>query len=130
MKGYRKARRAVPVPLPAPETPDDPIGALAEWARTTLKVPVGHPLAGEPMELPPFAEAFLRDALTHRESLLSTGRKQAKSAIVGIYILGRLVGPLRTEGYRAGIVSVSRDKASPSYGCRWRQSQRHRDCAG
>ena len=34
------------------------------------------------------------------------------SAIVGVYVLGRLVGPLRTDGYRCGIVSVSREKAS------------------
>ena len=126
MKSYRAARRAVPVPLPAPVTPSDPVSALAEWARTTLKVPPGHPLSGEPMTLPPFAEAFLRDALTHRESLLSTGRKQAKSAIVGVYVLGRLVGPLRTDGYRCGIVSVSREKASEL----WMQMQAIAEASG
>ena len=52
MKQYRQARRAVPVALPAPETPSDPVGALAEWARTTLKVPPGHPLQWRAYDAP------------------------------------------------------------------------------
>ena len=38
----------------------DPVGELAAWAAATLKVPPGHPLAGDPMALPGFAEDFLR----------------------------------------------------------------------
>ena len=101
-----------PAPSPPPVTPRDPASALAEWAKKKLKVPPGHPLAGQPMVLPPFGVDFLRDALTHSESALLVARKNAKSAIVAVYLLGRLVGPLRVDGYRAGVVSVNRDKAS------------------
>ena len=54
---------------------------------------------------------FVRDALTHREAFLCISRKNAKSAIVAAYLLARLVGPLRTPGYRAGVCSVNREKA-------------------
>ena len=91
--------------------PDDPAGAVADWSRDVLRVPFGHPLAGEPMALPEYGVDFLRDALTHSESALLIGRKNAKSAIVAVYLLARLVGPLRTPGYRAGVVSVNREKA-------------------
>ena len=94
-------------PLPA-----DPAGALAEWSRTVLRVPPGHPLAGQPMVLPDYGVSFLRDALSHRESLLCLGRKNAKSAIVAVFLLGRLAGPLRIAGWRGGVCSVSKDKAA------------------
>ena len=111
-----KSRRDLGAPVDWPAAPAE---AVAEWSRTTLKVPPGHPNAGEPMELPPFGVAFLADALTHSESALLVARKNAKSAVVGIYVLARLVGPLRTPGYRAGIVSVNREKASEL----WRQCE-------
>ena len=69
------------------------------------------------MTLPPFGVDFLRDAMTHSESALFISRKNAKSAIIAVYLLGRLVGPLRTAGYRAGVVSIDREKASEL----WRQ---------
>ena len=107
----QKAKRnAAVVAVPAP-VPADPIGALAQWSRETLRVPPGHPLAGQPLVLPPYATAFLRDALTARESLLCLGRKNAKSAIVAVFLLARLVGPIRMDGYRAGVASVSKEKA-------------------
>ena len=96
---------------PAPKLPADPIGALAQWSRETLRVPPGHPLAGRPLAVPAYGEAFLRDALTARESLLCIARKSAKSAIVAVFLLGRLVGPIAFPGYRAGVVSVNREKA-------------------
>ena len=96
---------------PAPKLPADPIGALAQWSRETLRVPPGHPLAGQPLALPDYGEAFLRDALTARESLLCIARKSAKSAIVAVFLLGRLVGPIAFAGYRAGVVSVNKEKA-------------------
>ena len=107
----QKAKRnsavaAVPAPVPA-----DPIGALAQWSRETLRVPPGHPLAGQPLALPAYAEAFLRDALSARESLLCLGRKNSKSGCIAVYLLGRLVGPLAVPGYRAGVASVSKEKA-------------------
>ena len=36
---------------------------------------------------------------------------RAKSAIVAVYLLGRLVGPIAVPGYRAGVASVTREKA-------------------
>ncbi len=76
-----------------------------------LKVPPGHARAGQPFILPVYGVEFIRDALRHRESFLCIGRKNAKSAIVAAYLLARLVGPLRTAGYRAGVCSVNREKA-------------------
>ena len=107
-KELAAARPAAKVPT----WPADPAGALARWSREVLRVPAGHPLAGQPMILPDYGVAFIRDALTHRESFLCLGRKNAKSAVIAVYLLARLVGPLRTAGYRAGVASVSKDKAN------------------
>ena len=94
------------------ELPPDPVGELAAWAASTLKVPPGHPLAGRPMALPPFAEAFLRDGWAAHESALCIARKNAKSAICAVLALGHLVGPLRIPGWRGAIASVSKEKAA------------------
>ena len=55
MREYRARKRAEREAAakagPAGAT-DDPVGALAEWAAKTLRVPPGHPLAGQPMALP------------------------------------------------------------------------------
>ena len=48
----------------------DPVGALAEWSRTTLIVPPGHPRSGEPLELLPFAVSWLRETWGAHESAL------------------------------------------------------------
>ena len=110
-RARQRAKRDAPaVAVPAP-VPADPIGALAQWSRETLRVPPGHPLAGQPLRLPAYGEAYLRDALGARESLLCLARKNAKSAIVAVFLLGRLVGPLAVPGYRAGVASVSKEKA-------------------
>ena len=98
-------------PVEIPTWPSDPAVALAAWSRDVLRVPAGHPRAGEPLTLPDYGLDFIQDALTHRESLLCIGRKNGKSAIVAAYLLARLVGPLRTAGYRAGVCSVSKEKA-------------------
>ena len=97
------------VSLPTP--PDDPVGALVEWAERALIVPPGHPRAGRPMSLPSFAESWLRESWDAQESALSTARKNAKSAICAILALGYLVGPLRTDGWRGAIASVTKEKA-------------------
>ena len=102
-------------PAEPPSVPIDlRIEALREWCRNALVVPPGHPLAGQAMTLPPFGEAFLADVLGSREAFLCVARKNGKSAIVAVYLLGRLVGPWRHEGggYRGGICSVSREKAA------------------
>ena len=103
---------AVPVALPAPGDTGDPVTDLCKWAREVLKVPAGHPLAGEPMGVPEFGERFLRDALTHRESLLCVARKNAKSAICAILLLGYLAGPLAVRGWRGSVASINSAKAS------------------
>ena len=92
--------------------PVDPVGDLASWAAATLKVPVGHPLAGRPMALPDFAEAFLRAGWDAHESALCVARKNAKSAICAVLALGHLVGPLRSAGWRGAVASVSKEKAA------------------
>ena len=99
-------------PLSRDASPADQARALSKWSREFLSVPPGHPLAGSPMTLPDFAISFLEGALEARESLLCIARKNAKSAIVAVYLLGRLVGPLRYAGYRAGVCSVSKEKAA------------------
>ena len=89
----------------------DPVGALAEWSRKTLIVPPGHPLAGGPMGLAPFAVDWLRASWDAHESALSTARKSGKSAIAAVLALGYLVGPLRRPGWRGAIASISKEKA-------------------
>ena len=99
---------------PLPETPSDQATALCQWSRECLKVPPGHPKEGGPLEIPEYGRLFLQDALaagTH-EGLLCLGRKNAKSAIVAVLLLAYLVGPLRRAGFRAGVASISREKAN------------------
>ena len=90
----------------------DPVGALAEWSRTTLIVPPGHPRSGKPLELMPFAVSWLRETWDAHESALSTARKNSKSAIAAVLALGYLVGPLRRPGWRGVIASLSLEKAN------------------
>lgn len=92
---------------------DDPAQALARWCEDSLVVPPGHPLSGQAMRLPAFGRRWFSDTLTPgvQESLLCVARKNAKSALLAAYLLCRLVGPLRFDGYRAGIVSISKEKA-------------------
>ena len=89
----------------------DPVGELAEWARQTLKVPPGHPRAGEPMELLAFAESWLRESWGAHESALSTARKNKKSALAAQLALCFLCGPLRRPGWRGAVASVSKEKS-------------------
>ena len=107
----RAAKAQAPVvALPRP-APVDPVGELARWARETLVVPPGHPLAGQAMALPPFAEDFLRAGWSAHESAMAISRKNAKSACCAVLALGHLVGPLRVPGWRGAIASVSKEKA-------------------
>ena len=103
-----------PPPLTWPDPPADPAGALCDWARDTLIVPPGHPNAGARLELPPYLLAFFKDALAEgcTESLNCVARKNGKSAAVAVLVLGYLVGPLRREGWRCALASLSREKAA------------------
>ena len=98
-------------PVVAAVEHSDPVGALATWAAETLTVPPGHPRAGDPMALPPFAVAWLRASWDAHESALSTARKNAKSAIAAVVCLGYLCGPLRRPGWRGAIASLDKNKA-------------------
>ena len=109
-RGRRKAKAPVLVLPGAPVA--DPVGELARWAAATLVVPPGHPLSGQPMALPDFAEDFLSAGWGAHESALCVARKNAKSAICAVLALGHLVGPLRAPGWRGAIASVSKEKAS------------------
>ena len=103
-------------PEPDPPIPSDAAGAVARWSAERLKVPPGHPRAGEPMALPPFLEKFFREASAPgvRESGMFCGRKNSKSGGLGIWILAHLAddGPLRRRGWRCGAASLSREKAA------------------
>ena len=101
------ALAGVPAPVPA-----DPVAALAEWSESTLRVPPGHPHAGQPMVLPAFALDFLRDGWTAHESALCIARKNAKSAVCASLALAHLAGPLATPGWRGAVASVSIPKAA------------------
>lgn len=94
-----------------PDPPADQAGALESWAADRLIVPAGHPAAGQPMKLPDFAVAWFAAALGAREALLCLARKNAKSAVLAIFLLSRLVGPLRTSGFRGAVLSVTAAKA-------------------
>ncbi|GEM_PF-2275332 len=110
-KAEREAAAAAQVEAER-EPPADPVGALAEWAAATLKVPAGHPMAGRPMALPDFAERFLRDGWGAHESALCVARKNAKSAVCAVLALGHLCGPLRAPGWRGAVASISKEKAA------------------
>ncbi len=112
MKGYRRRQRDAKQPAkPEIETPENPIDALARWSESTLRVPPGHPKAGEAMTLPPYIVDFLRDAWNVKEAALVIARKNAKSAGCAVLCLGLLCGPLRQAGLRIGVASISKEKA-------------------
>ena len=98
-----------------PDPPERPAAAVAEWSRSKLVVPPGHPLEGRPLVIPDYGVEFLEDALDPycKEASLIVARKNAKSAIVACLILAHLAddGPLRRKGWRAGVVSLSKEKA-------------------
>ncbi len=110
-RAYRERRRQRTAP-PAPKRERRAAGvdALVRWARR-LKVPPGHPREGRPFRIMDWQQRFLADCLTAPETLLTCGRKNSKSALVAVLLLGHVVGPLRRPGFRSGVLSVSRLKA-------------------
>ena len=71
-------RDAKPAGLDYPDVlPEDDAEAMIEWAKTTLVVPPGHHLEGQPMALPSYGEAFIRSALAPgcKDGLLCMGAK-------------------------------------------------------
>ena len=63
-----------------PDRPARPASAVAEWSRSKLIVPPGHPLEGQPLELPDYGIGFLKDALAPecKEAALIVARKNAR----------------------------------------------------
>lgn len=124
MRAYRAKKRAdklgrdagmetpeVVIDNTAPTDPIEIVDRLAAWSKERLKVPYGHKNEGQPLVLPEFAINFLKDALGQRESLLCVARKNAKSAICAVYVLGCLLGITARRGWRGGVCSVSKEKA-------------------
>ena len=107
--------------VPAPEKLAE--GELPEkldlFCRETLVVPAGHGLAGRPMVLLPFVKNFLTDL--HQpgisEGALFTARKNSKTSSIALYLLFHLIGKHRVEGFRAGVVSISKLKARELLRC-------------
>ena len=112
-RAYRERRKlAAAASRKRPERRGAGVDALTAWAVRRLKVPPGHKLReGRPFRLMPWQVDFLRDALRMPETLLTCGRKNGKSALVAVLLLGHVIGPLRRPGFRAGVLSVSRLKA-------------------
>ena len=92
----------------------NPAKAIDRYGKRVLRVPPGHKHAGRPMTLPKYGRAFLDDALKPetREALLAVSRKNAKSACVPSVLTAHLDvnGPFQVEGWRAGVLSISRAK--------------------
>ena len=117
MRAYRKRQKAVgspAEPFQASVLDCNPSGTLAAWALENLKIPAGHPDAGQPFAIPPYGVAFLKDVFDPavREVALIIARKNAKSAIVAALLLAMLTGPLRRVGFRAGVASLNKAKAN------------------
>ena len=108
-----EAREASHVDITYPPIPANPAKAVSKWAAAKLVVPPGHPKAGQPMELPSYLVEFFADALKPdcMESLNCLARKNSKSGAVAVLLLAHLVGPLMRPGWRAGVASLSRQKA-------------------
>ena len=118
-RAYRAKRRESKHPhldgmAPGPGLPADPAQAIADWSTDTLTVPPGHPRQGEPMTLPDYGVDFLRDVFDPQFSEISLliARKNSKSGVAAVMLLAHLIGPVRSLGFRAGIVSVSKEKAN------------------
>ena len=97
-----------------PPPPADPAGALCEFARQRLIVPPGHKNSGQPFQIPEYLAAFFADALAKgtQEAALIIARKNAKSSGVAALLIASMIGPLRRDGWRCGVASLSREKAS------------------
>ena len=114
----RRKLASTPPVAPPDVLPADAADLLAAWCAERLKVPPGHPLAGQPMVLPEYVRAFLADVLqpTVKEGLLCTGRKNSKTGGIAMFLLGLLAGPLRRPGLRVGTISINREKAGELLG--------------
>jgi len=83
--------------------------AVARWAAAELRVPGGHPNAGQPFRLAGFQMDLLRAiyAPGNKRVGLSIARKNAKSATIAIVLLAALCGPTRGRDWRAIVCSLT-----------------------
>ena len=94
---------------------EDPASALFAWCRDKLKVPPGHPRAGQPFVIPEFGKHFSETCWTLRRprrfsaSLERTGNLQSWPSCYWPHLAEG--APLRRRGWRAGVVSLNREKA-------------------
>ena len=117
-RARKRAERKLHLPgmEPGPDLPADVAGAIAAFSSDDLVIPPGHPRQGQPFELEPYALAFLKDVFKDgiTEGFLGVGRKNGKTATIGNCILAFLAdtGPCRQMGFRAGVLSLSKDKSA------------------
>ena len=96
-----------------PTVPAKQGAAFCAWAAETLRVPDGHPAAGQAFIIPPYLAAFFADALDENtvEAALIIARKNAKSSSVAALLACFMVGALRRPGFRIGVASINREKS-------------------
>jgi len=98
----------LPTPEPLPEVPVGDEGiAVAAWANG-LYVPSGL-LANTRFVLPSWQTDFITSAMAPgiREAGLSVARKNGKSGLIALLLLAHLSGPLRKQGWRALVCSMT-----------------------
>ena len=85
----------------------EPSRVLKRWAQD-LTVPAGL-LAGNKFVLPKWQTDFIKGAMAPdiREAGLSVARKNGKSGLIALLLLCHLVGPLRRNGWRGLVVSLT-----------------------
>ncbi len=109
MRKRRAAEKATrPVAVPPVSACTEVADDIAEWAESTLVVPVGL-LAGQPFQIEGWQREWLRDALRDgvREAAMSCPRKNGKSGVIAALVLYYLAGPGNVANWRAICVSLT-----------------------
>jgi len=108
----RAAARARSRPA-APARPElspgaDAVGELIAWAESVLVIPAGR-LRGKRFKVAGWQADWLRAALSPgvMEAGLSVARKNGKSGLVALAVLGFLCGPLNRENWRGAVTSLT-----------------------
>ena len=111
-KAWRQRQRLAKASKPPDRPPiSHDAQAVVTWAVSRLRIPPGHPRAGAPFRLPEWQISIVNDVLNNRETMLCCGRKNGKSALLAVFVLAHLCGPLRQNGWRCGVLSANRQKA-------------------
>lgn len=104
--------RASVATFEAPVSTGTPAQQLVEWAESTLVVPDGL-LRGQPFRIDQWQREFLEAALGEgiREAGLSVARKNGKSGLIAVLLLGFLIGPLHRPRWRGVVTAMTGDLA-------------------